>query len=150
MLRNTNTQPRNCVSSPLMVLPVMATVAVVGGGATGVSVADNLARRGGATVHLFDSGEQPLPGYHPRARSWIVRRLTEEGADLPGNRRIPGLRELLDRVREYAAKEHAPVVAITLGAKPAAAGPIALTAALGGLAFAFLGGTGAALALEHL
>ena len=55
------------------------TIAVVGGGATGVSVADNLARRGGSAVHLFHSGEQPLPGYHPRARSWIVRRLTDDG-----------------------------------------------------------------------
>ncbi|MFM7616072.1 MAG: FAD-dependent oxidoreductase, partial [Actinomycetes bacterium] len=44
-------------------LAAAATVAVVGGGATGVSVADNLARRGGASVHLFHSGEQPLPGY---------------------------------------------------------------------------------------
>ena len=33
-----------------------------------------------------------------------VRRLTEEGADLPGNRRIPGLRELLDRVRDRRAE----------------------------------------------
>jgi heme exporter protein B len=41
----------------------------------------------------------------------------------------------------------APVVAVALGAKPAVAPVIALTAALGGLAFAFLGGTGAALAL---
>ncbi len=39
---------------------------MVGGGATGVSVADNLARRGGAEVHLFHSGDEPLPGYHPK------------------------------------------------------------------------------------
>ncbi|MFM7270761.1 MAG: NAD(P)/FAD-dependent oxidoreductase [Actinomycetes bacterium] len=70
-------------------LAAASTVAVVGGGATGVSVADNLARRGGATVHLFHSGEQPLPGYHPRARSWIVRRLTEDGVVLhPGHRAV--------------------------------------------------------------
>ena len=66
-----------------------ATVAVVGGGATGVSVADNLARQGGASVHLFHSGEQPLPGYHPRARSWIVRRLTDDGVTLhPDHRAV--------------------------------------------------------------
>ena len=68
------------------------TVAVVGGGATGVSVADNLARRnvarrGGSTVHLFHSGEQPLPGYHPRAQSWIVGRLTDDGVTLHPNHR---------------------------------------------------------------
>ena len=33
-----------------------------------------------------------------------VRRLTEEGAELPGNRRVPGLRELLDRVRDRRAE----------------------------------------------
>ena len=68
-------------------LAAAPTVVVVGGGATGASVADNLARRGrargdGSTVHLFHSGEHPLPGYHPRARSWIVRRLTDDGVTL--------------------------------------------------------------------
>lgn len=70
-------------------LAAASTIAVVGGGATGVSVADNLARRGGAAVHLFHSGEQPLPGYHPRARSWIVRRLASDGVTLhPGHRAV--------------------------------------------------------------
>lgn len=55
------------------------TVAVVGGGATGVSVADNLAKRTDATVHLFHSGEQPLPGYHPSVRRWMARRLAGDG-----------------------------------------------------------------------
>lgn len=65
------------------------TIAVVGGGTTGVSVADNLARRGGAEVHLFHSGEQPLPGYHPKARSWITRVLSTDGVVLhPGHRAI--------------------------------------------------------------
>lgn len=41
----------------------------------------------------------------------------------------------------------APVIAVALGARPSAAPMIAGAAALGGLAFAFLGGTGAALAL---
>ena len=60
-------------------LGAATTIAVVGGGATGVSVADNLARRGGADVHLFHSGEEPLPGYHPKVRRWIVRQLAEDG-----------------------------------------------------------------------
>lgn len=55
------------------------TVAVVGGGATGVSVADNLARTGRATVHLFHSGDRPLPGYHPRARDWAAAQLRRDG-----------------------------------------------------------------------
>jgi len=62
-------------------------IAVVGGGTTGVSVADNLARRGGAEVHLFHSGEQPLPGYHPKARSWITRVLASDGVNLHSGHR---------------------------------------------------------------
>lgn len=60
-------------------LDAAATVAVVGGGATGVSVADNLARRGGADVHLFHAGARPLPGYHPKVRTWIVEQLRRDG-----------------------------------------------------------------------
>ena len=60
-------------------LDAAATIAVVGGGATGVSVADNLARRGGTEVHLFHSGDQPLPGYHPKVRRWIVDELQGNG-----------------------------------------------------------------------
>lgn len=55
------------------------TIAVVGGGATGVSVADNLARTGRADVHLFISGAEPLPGHHPDARRWIDGRLRRDG-----------------------------------------------------------------------
>ena len=64
-----------------------ATIAVVGGGATGVSVADNLARRGGTEVHLFHSGDEPLPGYHPKVRRWMARELRADGVDVhPGHR----------------------------------------------------------------
>jgi len=56
-----------------------ATIAVIGGGATGVSVADNLARKGNAKVHLFYSGEEPLPDYHPSVRRWMARQLTSDG-----------------------------------------------------------------------
>ena len=54
------------------------TIAVVGGGATGVSVADNLARRGGSKVHLFISGDKPLPDFHPDVRGWIQHRLESD------------------------------------------------------------------------
>jgi len=64
-----------------------STIAVVGGGATGVSVADNLARRGGRDVHLFHSGDQPLPGYHPKVRQWITEKLRHDGVLVhPGHR----------------------------------------------------------------
>ena len=63
------------------------TVAVIGGGATGVSVADNLARRGDAEVHLFFSGEEPLPDFHPDVRPWIMQRLTDDGVVLHPNHR---------------------------------------------------------------
>ena len=58
-----------------------STIAVIGGGATGVSVADNLARTGGAKVHLFFSGDEPLPGYHPSVRRWMARQLTSDGVN---------------------------------------------------------------------
>jgi NADH dehydrogenase FAD-containing subunit len=56
-----------------------STVALIGGGATGVSVADNLARRNTGTVHLFHDGAEPLPGYHPRVRTWASRVLRADG-----------------------------------------------------------------------
>jgi NADH dehydrogenase FAD-containing subunit len=66
-----------------------STIAVIGGGATGISVADNLARAGGAEVHLFHSGSKPLPGYHPKVRSWIGRVLTADGVTIhPDHRAI--------------------------------------------------------------
>ena len=55
------------------------TVAVVGGGPSGVSVADNLALADSHDVHLFHSGTLPLPGYHPRARQWVADRLRSDG-----------------------------------------------------------------------
>ena len=60
-------------------LAAASTIAVIGGGATGVSVADNLARSGDAQVHLFISGDQPLPGFHPDVRGWIMQRLESDG-----------------------------------------------------------------------
>jgi NADPH-dependent 2,4-dienoyl-CoA reductase/sulfur reductase-like enzyme len=64
------------------------TIAVVGGGATGVSSAYNLARRHPAkAVHLFFSQDQVLPGYHPKVRHHLTRELEAVGAQLhPGHR----------------------------------------------------------------
>ncbi len=68
-------------------LAAATTVAVVGGGPSGVSVADNLARLGSQDVHLFHSGELPLPGYHPRARQWVAERLHLDGVRVHPNHR---------------------------------------------------------------
>ncbi|HMQ24570.1 MAG TPA: FAD-dependent oxidoreductase [Acidimicrobiales bacterium] len=65
-----------------------STVAVVGGGATGVSAAYNLARRHpDKDLHLFFSGDEPLPGYHPDTRGRLARQLAKVGVELhPGHR----------------------------------------------------------------
>jgi NADPH-dependent 2,4-dienoyl-CoA reductase/sulfur reductase-like enzyme len=66
-----------------------SSIAIVGGGASGVNVADNLARRGGAEVHLFHSGDLPLPGYHPKVRKWAAGVLRADGVTLhPGHRAV--------------------------------------------------------------
>ncbi len=82
----------NSMRSVNQQLAAASTIAVIGGGATGVSVADNLARRGGAQVHLFISGEQPLPDFHPDVRSWIMRRLQSDGVVVHTGHRavVPG------------------------------------------------------------
>jgi len=55
-------------------------LAVVGGGATGVSVAYNVARHHpGKAVHLFHSGAEVLPSYHPRVRQRIASELERVG-----------------------------------------------------------------------
>lgn len=71
-------------------LDAAATVAVVGGGATGVGVAARLARRHPTkAVHLFHSGDEPLPGYHPDVRRWIVGELDRAGVHRhPGHRAV--------------------------------------------------------------
>ena len=66
------------------------SVAVVGGGATGVSASASLARRHpGTAVHLFHSGDEPLPGYHPATRRRIVEELRRVGVRVhPGHRAV--------------------------------------------------------------
>ncbi|MEZ5509333.1 MAG: FAD-dependent oxidoreductase [Gammaproteobacteria bacterium] len=66
------------------------SVAIIGGGPTGVSTASNLKETNpAADVHLFFSQEQPLPGYHPATRRKIQQRLAAQGVHLhPGHRAI--------------------------------------------------------------
>lgn len=65
-------------------------VAVIGGGATGVSVSANLAEQHpDKNVHLFYSQEQPLPGYHPKVRRRLEAHLKRAGVHLhPGHRAV--------------------------------------------------------------
>jgi NADH dehydrogenase FAD-containing subunit len=71
------------IDSASMQLLGAQTVAIVGGGATGVSVAANLAARHPAKcVHFFFSESQPLPGYHPRVRTEAGRHLLRSGVTL--------------------------------------------------------------------
>lgn len=58
-------------------------VAIIGGGATGVSVSANLAvQYPDKDVHLFYSQNQPLPGYHPQVRSSLEKHLQRSGVTL--------------------------------------------------------------------
>ena len=65
-------------------------LAVVGGGATGVSVSANVKARYPQTdVHLFFTQDLPLPGYHPKVRARIDRQLRGGGVVLhPGHRAV--------------------------------------------------------------
>ena len=64
------------------------SIAIIGGGPTGVSAAHNLAkRRADLDVHLFYGQDEPLPGYHPKTRRRLARELAEVGVHLhPGHR----------------------------------------------------------------
>jgi NADH dehydrogenase FAD-containing subunit len=58
-------------------------IAIIGGGATGVSVSANVkARYPDSDVHFFFSESQPLPGYHPKVRDRIERQLRSVGVVL--------------------------------------------------------------------
>lgn len=70
------------------VLERARTIAVIGGGATGVGVATNLRDVDGEReVHLFHSGDLPLPGYHDRTRRRVVRELDAAGVARHPNHR---------------------------------------------------------------
>ena len=66
------------------------TLAVVGGGAAGVSAALNLAAgQPERAVHLFFGQDRPLPAYHPRIRTRVERSLRDAGVALhPGCRAV--------------------------------------------------------------
>lgn len=66
------------------------SIAIIGGGATGVSVAANVRERyPDKTVHFFYSEPQPLPGYHPKVRQRIEDHLERIGVELhPGHRAL--------------------------------------------------------------
>ena len=82
------TQVERSLADVTTQIDAAATIAVVGGGATGVSAAMNLARRHPhKAVHLFVSGDQPLPGYHPRVRTRMANDLAAAGVHVhPGHR----------------------------------------------------------------
>jgi NADH dehydrogenase FAD-containing subunit len=65
-------------------------IAIVGGGATGVSAAANLAERyPEKIVHLYYSHDQPLPGYHPKVRDRLEAHLKRAGVELhPDHRAV--------------------------------------------------------------
>lgn len=66
------------------------SLAIVGGGATGVSAAASLARRHpDKQVHLFHGRDEPLPGYHAEVRARVTRMLRDAGVHLhPGHRAV--------------------------------------------------------------
>lgn len=64
------------------------TIAVVGGGASGVSTASNLALYNQhAEVHFFYSQALPLPGYHPKVRCDVEKQLANQGVYLHAKHR---------------------------------------------------------------
>jgi NADH dehydrogenase FAD-containing subunit len=65
-------------------------IAVIGGGATGVSVSANVKACYPETeVHFFFSDSEPLPGYHPKVRARIGAQLQSSGVVLhPGHRAV--------------------------------------------------------------
>ncbi len=57
-----------------------SSIAVVGGGATGVSAAIGLARKyPEKQIHLFHSGEEPIPNHPALARRWVVEQFEQAG-----------------------------------------------------------------------
>lgn len=69
-------------------LAAAKSIAVIGGGVTGVSAASNLKETHPSTrVVLAFSQDELLPGYHPRVRASVRTRLVEQGVELlPGHR----------------------------------------------------------------
>jgi NADH dehydrogenase FAD-containing subunit len=64
------------------------TIAVVGGGPSGTSLACNIKKRyPEKTVNWFFSGELPLPGYHPKTRAYHRQVAAELGVEVRSGHR---------------------------------------------------------------
>ncbi len=71
------------IDGPAAELAAAKSIAVVGGGATGVSAASNLKEAHPRTrVTLFSGRDEILPGYHPRTRRAVAARLERQGVEL--------------------------------------------------------------------
>lgn len=71
-------------------LAAARSIAIVGGGATGVSAASNLKETyPDKRVTLFFGQAEILPGYHPKVRATVTRQLARQGVELcPGHRAL--------------------------------------------------------------
>ena len=89
-------------------------VTVVGGGAAGVEVAGNLRalgdRRGGDLRVSLITGGRLLTGFHPKARTTVIRAFTSRGIAVTENQRVAGLSP---EGLQLADGSHAPGVAET-------------------------------------
>ena len=76
------------------------SIAVVGGGATGVSVCANIAETyPDKDIHYYFSQSQPLPSYHSKVREKIVAQLQSHNVHLhPNHRAVIPEGERLDRM----------------------------------------------------
>ncbi|MFO0695554.1 MAG: FAD-dependent oxidoreductase [Polyangiales bacterium] len=71
------------IDEPAVALAKARTIAVLGAGATGVSVASNLKEaHPDKEVHLFFGPDRVLPGYHPKVRGFLEKRLESQGVVL--------------------------------------------------------------------
>lgn len=71
------------IDGPAAELAAAGSIAVVGGGATGVSAASNLKETHPRTrVTLFFAQDEILPGYHPRVQKAVTARLEGQGVEL--------------------------------------------------------------------
>ncbi len=69
-------------------LSMARSIAIIGGGATGVSAASNLKEQyPDKDVHLFYSQQQPLPSYHKKVRHKVASLLNQQGVKLHPNHR---------------------------------------------------------------
>lgn len=71
------------IDEPAEELARARTIAVLGAGATGVSVASNVKEaHPDKDVHLFFGQDRVLPDYHPKVRDFLTKRLESQGVVL--------------------------------------------------------------------